>query len=104
MDSSKGSVMVTNGDDSSLLSERRCKKHQDPIFHELKANVHKQKVLAFEQGGDGVLRYQGRFCVPMVDGLQERIMEESHSSKYSILSGSVEIYRDLREGYWWSSI
>lgn len=24
--------------------------------------------------------YQGRLCVPRVDGLQERIMEESHSS------------------------
>ncbi|KAH0720379.1 hypothetical protein KY285_005181 [Solanum tuberosum] len=67
-------------------------------------NVHKQKVLAFEQGGDGVLRYQGRLCVPMVDGLQERIMEEAHSSRYSIHPGSTKMHRDLREVYWWDSM
>ncbi|WMV59032.1 hypothetical protein MTR67_052417 [Solanum verrucosum] len=57
----------------------------------------------FEQGGDGVSRYQGRLCVPKVDELQERIMEEGHSSKYSIHPGSTKMYRHLREVYWWSS-
>ena len=66
------------------MSEVKEKQDQDPILLELKANVQKQRVLAFEQGGDDVLRYQGRLCVPMVDGLQERIMEEAHSSRYSI--------------------
>ncbi|WMV49632.1 hypothetical protein MTR67_043017 [Solanum verrucosum] len=84
--------------------EVKEKQDQDPIFLELKANVHKQKVLAFEQKGDGVLRYQGRLCVPMVDGLQDRIMEEAHSSRYSSHSGSTKMYSDLREVYWWSSI
>ncbi|KAH0689476.1 hypothetical protein KY289_016834 [Solanum tuberosum] len=70
----------------------------------LRANVQKQKVLAFEQGGDGVLRFQGRLCVPMVDGLQERIMEEVHSSRYSIHLGSTKMYRDLREFYWWNGM
>ncbi|WMV37549.1 hypothetical protein MTR67_030934 [Solanum verrucosum] len=93
-----------NGAESSLVSEVKEKQDQEPIFLELKANVHKQKVLAFEQGGDGVLRYQCRLCVPMVDGLQERIIEETHSSIYSIHPGSTKMYRDLREVYWWSSM
>ena len=33
--------------------EFKEKHEQDPIFLELKANVHKQRVIAFEQGGDG---------------------------------------------------
>ncbi|KAH0661397.1 hypothetical protein KY284_026328 [Solanum tuberosum] len=89
MDSTKRGVVVMNGVESSLVSE---------------ANVHKQKVLAFEPGGDGVLRYQGRLCVPKVDELQERIMEEAHSTRYSIHAGSTKMYRDLREVYWWSSM
>ncbi|XP_070019883.1 uncharacterized protein [Nicotiana sylvestris] len=32
-------------------------------------------------GEDGVLRLQGRLCVPNVDGLRERILEEAHSSR-----------------------
>jgi len=58
----------------------------------------------FEHGGDGVLRYQGRLCVPRVDELQERIMEEAHSFRYSIHLGSTKMYRDLREVYLWSSM
>ena len=68
------------------------------------ANVHKQRVLTFEQGGDGCAKVPGRLCVPKVDGLQERILEKAHSSKYSIHSGSTKMYRDLREVYWWEGI
>ena len=60
--------------------------------------------MTFKQGGDGVLRYQGRLCVPRVDELQERIMEEAQSCRYSIHPGSTKMYHDLREVYWWSSM
>ncbi|KAK6789369.1 hypothetical protein RDI58_013168 [Solanum bulbocastanum] len=104
MDSTEGRVVVMNGAESSLVLEVKEKQDQDPIFLELKAKVHKQKVLAFEQGGDGVLRYQSRLCVPRVDELQERIIEESYSSRYSIHPGSTKMYCDLIEVYWWSSM
>ncbi|WMV46129.1 hypothetical protein MTR67_039514, partial [Solanum verrucosum] len=51
---------------------------------------------------DGVLRHQGRLCVPDVDGLRETILEEAHGSRYSIHSGATKMYRDLREIYWWN--
>ena len=51
-----------------------------------------------------MLKYQGRLCVVMVDGLQERIMEEAHSSKCSIHLGSTKMYRNLRDVYWWEGM
>ena len=81
------------------MLEVKEKKYQDPILLKLKASVHKQKVMTFEQGGDGVMKYQARLCVLEVDGLQERILEEAHSSKYSIHPGSTKMYRDLRKIY-----
>ena len=63
----------------------------------MKPNVHK---LTFKQGGDGVSKYQGRLCVPRVGELQERIMEEAHSSIHSIDLGSTKMYHDMREVYW----
>ena len=56
-----------NGDESSLVSEVKEKQDQYLIFLELKANVQKQRILSFEQGG--CLRYQGREFLPKVDGL-----------------------------------
>ena len=84
--------------------EVKEKEYQDPILLDLKANVYKQRVLDFEQGGDYVLKYQGRLCAPMVDGLHERIMEEAHNSKYSIHPSSTKMYRDLIEVYWWNGM
>ncbi|KAH0712366.1 hypothetical protein KY289_008325 [Solanum tuberosum] len=101
---SRLSTVGMNGDESSLVLEVKEKQDQDPMLLELKANVHKQKVMAFEKGGDGVLRYQGRLCVRRVDELQERIMVEAHSSRYSINLSSLKMYRDLREMYWLNSM
>ncbi|XP_070017305.1 uncharacterized protein [Nicotiana sylvestris] len=50
---------------------------------------------------DGVLRMHGRICVPNVDGLHELTLDEDHSSWYSIHPGSMKMYQDLRQHYWW---
>ena len=42
------------------------------------------------------LKNQGRLCVPRVDGLQERIMQEAYSSKYSNNLGCTKMYLNLR--------
>ena len=64
MDSSYGGIPVTNGDESSLVSEVKEKHDRVPILLVMKESVHNQRILDFEQGGDGVLKYQGRLCVP----------------------------------------
>ncbi|XP_070007727.1 uncharacterized protein [Nicotiana sylvestris] len=51
-------------------------------------------------GEDGVLQLQGHLCILNVDGLGENILEEAHSSWYSIRPGATKMYRDLRQHYW----
>ena len=80
MDSTKGGIVVINGAESLLVFEVKDMEDQDLMLFDLKANVHKQRVLAFEQRGDGVLKYQVRLCVPRVDGIQEKILDEAHCS------------------------
>ena len=46
------------------------------------------------------MRYQGRLCVPNVDVLRNRILEEAHWSRYSIHPGSTKMYHDLRVVFW----
>ena len=64
---SDNGVTVQNGAESSLVVEVKEKQERDPIFLELKGAVNNQRVEVFSQGGDGVLRYQGRLCVLEVD-------------------------------------
>ncbi|WMV50937.1 hypothetical protein MTR67_044322 [Solanum verrucosum] len=60
------------------------KQDNDPILLELKGVVHNQRVEIFSQGGDGVLRYQGRLCVLDVGELRQHILAKAHNSRYFI--------------------
>ena len=51
-----------------------------------------------------MLRYQGILCVPDVDDLRNRVLEEAHGSRYPIHPGSTKMYHDLREVYWWDDL
>ena len=46
---------------------------------QIKKDMGQQKVMSFEIAGDGILRYQGRLCVPDVDGLRKRILDKAHT-------------------------
>ena len=104
VDSTKGRVVFYHSSESSFVVDVKSKQHFDPILMELKESVLNKSVEAFSQGGDGVLRYQGRLCVLDVDGLRERILEEAHDLRYSIHPGATKMYRDLREVYWWNGM
>ena len=67
---------------------------------ELKGAVKNQRVEVFSQGGDAVLRYQGRLCVQDAGELRKHILSEAHKSRYSIHPVATEMYRILREVYW----
>ena len=86
----------------SFLYERiREWQYDDPHLLVLKDTVRHGDAKQVVVGEDGVLRMQGRICVPNVDGLRELILEEAHSSRYSIHPGTVTMYQDLRQHYWW---
>ncbi|WMV30034.1 hypothetical protein MTR67_023419 [Solanum verrucosum] len=101
---SDGGVIVHNRSESSSVVEVKEKQESDPILLELKGAVQKQTVEVFSQGGDGVLRYQGRLCVPDLIELRQHILTEPHNSRYSIHPGATKMYRDMREVYWWNGM
>nr|GEY17456.1 retrotransposon protein, putative, Ty3-gypsy subclass [Tanacetum cinerariifolium] len=89
-------------------------------YHPGKANVEAQKedgelwsvVQNREKGKQeefwvdehGVIWYGNRLCVPDVSSLREAVLSESHSSLFSIHSGSTKMYRDLKQNFWWNGM
>jgi hypothetical protein len=55
----------------------------------------------FTEDGQGIVWFRKRICVPDVDHLREKIMQEAHDSAYSIHPGSTKMYQDLKQRYWW---
>ncbi|XP_075111348.1 uncharacterized protein LOC142181747 [Nicotiana tabacum] len=75
--SDEGKVMVRNGAESSLVA--KSKQFIDPALASLKKVVLNNKTSTFSLGGeDGVLRCQGRLCVPDVDNLWGRQVKAEH--------------------------
>ena len=59
-------------------------------------------MVVFSQGGNGVLRYQGRLCVPDVGELRKHILV--HKSRYSTHPDATKMHCYLQEVYWWNSL
>ncbi|GKB59891.1 putative reverse transcriptase domain-containing protein [Tanacetum coccineum] len=45
-----------------------------------------------------------RVWLPLLGGLRDLIMHESHKSKYSIHPGSDKMYQDMKKLYWWPNM
>ena len=104
MSTSDSGVTVQNGVEFSLIVEVKEKQDNDPILLELKGAVHNQREEVFSQRGNGVLRNQGRLCVPDVGELRKHILAEAHNSRCSIHPGATKMYRDVREVYQWNDM
>ncbi|XP_070039336.1 uncharacterized protein [Nicotiana tomentosiformis] len=86
----------------SFLYERiREHQYDDPHLLVLKDTMQHGNGKEVSIGDNGVLRMQGRICVSNVDGLRELILEEAHSSWYSIYPSATKMHQDLRQHYWW---
>jgi len=86
---------------SSLFDHIRERQYDDPHLLVLNDKVQHGNARDVTIGDGEVLRMQGRIFVPNVDGLRELILEEAHSSRYSIHSGDVKMYQNLKQHYWW---
>lgn len=61
-----------NNFESCLVVEVKSKHYIDPLLMELKELVRGKLNDSFSQGGDCVLRYQGRLCIPTMDDLRKQ--------------------------------
>ncbi|GJX27197.1 putative reverse transcriptase domain-containing protein [Tanacetum coccineum] len=55
----------------------------------------------FEQRDDGEIYFFERIWIPSVGGVRKLIMDEAHTSRYSVHPGADKMYYDLRDLYWW---
>ncbi|GJX51360.1 putative reverse transcriptase domain-containing protein [Tanacetum coccineum] len=55
----------------------------------------------FERRDDGGIYFFDRIWIASVGGVRKLIMDEAHTSRYSIHPGADKMYYDLRDLYWW---
>ncbi|GJU85493.1 putative reverse transcriptase domain-containing protein [Tanacetum coccineum] len=55
----------------------------------------------FEQRDDGEIYFFDHIWIPSVGGVRKLIMDEAHTSRYSVHPGADKMYYDLKDLYWW---
>jgi hypothetical protein len=60
------------------------------------------KVSCFRKDAEGTLWFKERLVVPMREALKNKILDEAHTSRYSIHPGSTKMYHDLWQQFWWT--
>jgi hypothetical protein len=51
---------------------------------------------------EGTKWFKERLVVPRNETLKKKIMDEAHTSRYSIHPRSTKMYHDLRQRFWWT--
>ncbi|GKB63096.1 putative reverse transcriptase domain-containing protein [Tanacetum coccineum] len=58
----------------------------------------------FERRDDGGIYFFDRIWIPSVGGVRKLIMDEAHTSRYSVHPGADKMYYDLKDLYWWPGL
>ncbi|CAL9097860.1 unnamed protein product [Musa textilis] len=89
---------------SDLIQQIKEGQLRDPHLIYLRSEVEKELKPQFQVSKDGLLRFGERVCVPNEPDIKNQILNESHTSKYTLHPGSTKMYRDLQSHYWWKGM
>jgi hypothetical protein len=86
-----------------LLWEENIATYKDDGVAHIKRSLTEgdSQVSCFHEDAEGTLWFKDRIVVPKKDELRKKILEETHTSKYSIHPSSTKMYHDLRAQFWW---
>jgi hypothetical protein len=79
----RAKIIAAQRDDESMDHIKRRMRDGDP------------KVACFHEDVEGTLWFKERLVVPRSEALKEKILDEAHTSRYSIHPGRTKMYHDL---------
>jgi hypothetical protein len=86
---------------STLEQEIHKDQLDDVGIQKIKESMKHREAPDFTEDEQGTVWFKNRLCVPKTRDLREIILREAHDSAYSIHPGSIKMYQDLKQRYWW---
>ncbi|WVZ89430.1 hypothetical protein U9M48_035840 [Paspalum notatum var. saurae] len=75
---------------------------QDNSMAYIREGINEEKRACFTLDDQGVLWFKGRLVVPRDMGLRKKILDEAHTSMFTIHPVSNKMYQDLKQKFWWT--
>jgi len=89
---------------SDFLDSIRERQLLDASLNRVREQLGLDEARDFSLGNDGILRFQGRVCVPDDVEVKRLILVEGHKSHLSLHPGMTKMYQDLKETFWWQGM
>ena len=75
---------------------------QDQGMTHIRKEIDDKKKACFTLDDQGVLWFKNRLVVPKDMELRKRILDEAHTSMFTLHPGSNKMYQDLKQKFWWT--
>ncbi|WVZ64212.1 hypothetical protein U9M48_013772 [Paspalum notatum var. saurae] len=75
---------------------------QDKGIAFIREGMDEKKRACFTLDDQGVLWFKNRLVVPKDMELRKRILDEAHTSMFTMHPGSNKMYQDLKQKFWWT--
>lgn len=80
------------------------KQLEDQELQKVRENIEAGKLSEFKIASYGVVRFRDWLCVPSDSNVKKKILEEAHSSLYTIHPGGTKMYQDIKKVFWWNNM
>ncbi|WVZ70579.1 hypothetical protein U9M48_019234 [Paspalum notatum var. saurae] len=78
-----------------------AQKKDKGIAH-IRDGINEKKKACFKLDEEGVLWFKNRLVVPKDMELRKKILDEAHTSMFTMHPGSNKMYQDLKQKFWWT--
>ncbi|WVZ52365.1 hypothetical protein U9M48_003434 [Paspalum notatum var. saurae] len=68
----------------------------------IREGIDEKKKACFKLDEEGVLWFKNRLVVPKDMELRKKILDEAHTSMFTMHPGSNKMYQDLKQKFWWT--
>ncbi|WVZ70361.1 hypothetical protein U9M48_019036 [Paspalum notatum var. saurae] len=75
---------------------------KDKGMAHIRDEINDKKKAYFKLDEEGVLWFKNRLVVPKDMELRKKILDEAHTSMFTLHPGSNKMYQDLKQKFWWT--
>src|SRR5688572_21386077 len=90
--------------ESTLVNQIVEAQKTDAGIAHIKASMAVDPTTCFQLDDKGILWFKNRLVVSKIPTLRQQILDESHTSRYSIHPGSNKMYQDMKSRFWWTKM
>jgi len=88
----------------TLIEELRVAQVTDPELERIREDILVGKASGFVIYEDGTIQFHNWVCVPAVEALKKKILDEGYNTPHSVDPRGNKLYKDLKRTFWWSNM